>query len=104
MFAIFSSRSLAFCGLGIRAQGRGIELLIELVDFVERFFVSLRPFVIFLLGGVLGVVDFRFRVLRFVVFLEGAIHVDSADFQCLARSSRQGTQARRRVREGEIFS
>ena len=40
MLAIFSSRSLAFGGLGVRAQGRSIELLVELVDLVERLLVA----------------------------------------------------------------
>ena len=87
MLVIFSSRSLAFAGLGVRAQGGSFELLIEFVDLIERLLIGLGALIVLFLGGILRVIDLRLRVLGFVVFLERAIHVDGADFHSLRESS-----------------
>jgi hypothetical protein len=55
--------------------------LAELVDFFQRLLVVLGAIVVFLFRGVLGVVDFLLLVLGFIELLEGAVHIDRADFK-----------------------
>jgi len=48
ILAILSSRSLAMARFLVGAQCRGLKLLVQIIDFVERFFVSFGPVVVFL--------------------------------------------------------
>jgi len=56
MFAILSSRSLAFCVLASAAEGGSIQLLVQVIDFVERFLIGVRAIVVFFFGGVFRLV------------------------------------------------
>ena len=66
--------------LGIGAEGRRIELLIQVVDFVECFFVGIGAIIVFFFGRVFGVVNLGLGVFGFVVLFKRTVHVDRADF------------------------
>jgi hypothetical protein len=66
----------------IRAEGRRLELLVQIIDFVERFFVIFRPVVIFFPCSIFGIVDFCLSFLGFGILIKCALHIDRADFQC----------------------
>src|SRR5207249_2112893 len=85
----------------IRAQGRGLKLLVQTIDFVQRLFVSFRPIVIFFLGGILGVVDLYFGFLGLVIFLKRALHIDRSDSRrALCKcSNRKGERQRKEYRQ-----
>ena len=55
------------------------------------------------LGGVLGVIDFRLGVRGFVVFLERAIHVDGADFETLREGPGGERESRKNGNEDKLF-
>ena len=72
---------LRFLCFGVGAQRRGIELLVQGVDFIKRLLIGFRAIVILFLSRVFGVIDFRFGVLGLAAFLERALHIDSSDFK-----------------------
>ena len=85
----------------IRAQGRRLQLLVQIVDFIQCFFVSFRPIVIFFLGGILSLVDLCFGFLGLVVILKCALHIDRSDFQRALCKSRNGKGKRQRKDYGQ---
>ena len=65
---------------GVGAERLGIELLVQVIDFVERLFVGISAVVVLFLGRVFGLVNLGLGVLGFVVLTEGFVHVDRSDF------------------------
>ena len=57
-------------------------MFVQIVNFIERFFIGIGPVVVLFLGCVFSVINLRFGVLGLGVFLEGALHVDRANFKC----------------------
>ena len=96
MVAILSSRSLAMPVFLVGAQCRRLKLLVQIIDFVERLFVSFRPVIVFLFSGVFGLVDFYLGVLGFIVILERALHIDRSNFGSALREGRNGSNQRQR--------
>src|SRR4029453_11614681 len=75
-------------GLLVRADGRRLQLLVQIIDFIQGLFVGLRSIVVFFLGGIFGIIDFYFGFLGLVVFLKRALHINRSDFQCALCKSR----------------
>ena len=70
-----------FLHLCLRAQGRSVQLSVDLVDLVQRLLISVGAVIVFFLRRVLCLVQLRFGVFGFAVFLEHSIHVDRADVE-----------------------
>ena len=66
--------------LGVGAQSGGIELFVEVVNFIERLFIGVGALVVFFFGLVFCVVNLGLRVFSFAVFPKCAVHIDRADF------------------------
>jgi hypothetical protein len=87
---------LGHAGFLVGAQCRRLQLLVQIVDFVERFFVSFGPVIVFLLGGVFRVVNFYLSVLRFVIFFKRTLHIDRSNFACALCEGCNGRSQRQR--------
>jgi hypothetical protein len=90
-------------GFGIGTEGRSFELLIELVDLVQRLLVGIGAIVVLLLRGFLRVVDFFLGVFRLVVLLKGAIHVDGANLHALGKGATREREGRENGGEDKLF-
>ena len=79
--------------LFVRTQGRGFQLLVEIVDFLKGLFVGIGPIVEFFFRRILGVVNLLLGFLGLAVLFEGTVHVNGPNLErALAKRSQRQRQ------------
>ena len=89
--------------LFVRTQGRGFQLLVEIVDFFKGLFVGIGAIVEFFFRRIFGVVHLFLGFLGLAVFFEGTVHVNGPDLDCALGKCSQRQRQHRSEGEREQF-